>query len=237
MKQQRKIFLNWSGGKDSCMALYTLRQTKDSEVVSLLTTVTSGADRISMHGVRTELLKEQVKAIGLPCDLMYIPENTNMEVYEARMQKQLEVYTQRGVSYAAFGDIFLEDLRAYRENNLKKAGITAVFPLWGRDTGELIREFIDLGFKTIITCVDACVLDQSFVGRVIDKKLLEELPEGVDPCGENGEFHTFVFDGPLLAKPVQFSKGEIVKKTYPAPSEEYEEAAYWFIDLIPVNNQ
>ena len=237
MKERERVFLNWSGGKDSCMALYTLQQTADFEVVSLLTTVTSGADRISMHGVRTELLKEQVKAIGLPCDLMYIPENTNMEVYEARMQKQLKIYTQRGVSYAAFGDIFLEDLRAYRENNLKKAGITAVFPLWGRNTGELIREFIDLGFKTIITCVDARVLGQSFVGRVMDRKLLEELPEGVDPCGENGEFHTFVFDGPLFTKPVQFSKGEIVKKTYPAPSAEYEEAAYWFIDLIPVDNQ
>lgn len=237
MKEQQRVFLNWSGGKDSCMALHTLRKTGNFDVVSLLTTVTSGTDRISMHGVRTELLNEQVKAIGLPSDLMCIPENTNMEVYEARMKKQLEVYTQRGIAYAAFGDIFLEDLRAYRENKLKKTGVTAVFPLWGRETKELINEFIDLGFKTIITCVDARVLDQSFVGRVMDKKLLEELPEGVDPCGENGEFHTFVFDGPLFAKPVQFSKGKIVKKAYPAPSEGYEEAAYWFIDLIPVNNQ
>jgi uncharacterized protein (TIGR00290 family) len=159
-----------------------------------------------------------------------------MEDYNFYMEEKLSEIKKSGITHSVFGDIFLEDLKIYRENQLSKLGISAVFPLWKRDTRDLIHEFLNLGFKTIITCVNEMYLDKSFAGRIIDENFLKDLPEDVDPCGENGEFHTFTFDGPIFKTPVQFGIGETVKKTYPkpkvSPEDEDSEYVFWFCDLI-----
>ncbi|MBJ6111667.1 diphthine--ammonia ligase [Hymenobacter sp. BT523] len=242
---QPAIF-NWSGGKDSALALYKVRQSGQYAVQTLLTTVSEPYQRISMHGVRVELLDRQAASLGLPCRKLFLPETPTMEAYERLMSSTLQELRAQGVEVAIFGDIFLEDLRHYREAKLAEAGWRAAFPLWGVPTGELIREFLALGFKTITTCVNEKYLDQSFVGRVIDEQFLRDLPPHVDPCGENGEFHTFVFDGPLFREPIAFEKGEIVHRTYtPAPkadNSDYEcgdtadpspfDTGFWYCDLL-----
>ena len=168
--------------------------------MSLLTTVTEDYDRVSMHGVRRVLLKQQAESIGLPLEEVFISKETSNEEYESRMRDMLTKFQKVGVSSVVFGDIHLEDVRKYREGNLAKIGMKGVFQIWKRDTAELLRTFIDLGFKAIVTCVDAKVLDQKFVGRIIDEKFLAELPPNIDPSGENGEFHSFVFDGPIFQR-------------------------------------
>ncbi len=223
---------NWSGGKDSALALYHVLQQGRHAVQTLLTTVSQPYQRISMHGVRTALLDRQAAALGLPCRQLLLPEMPNMATYEALMAGTLRELRGAGATAAIFGDIFLADLRQYREQQLAAVGLEAVFPLWGRPTAELIREFIGLGFKTITTCVSEQVLDRSFVGRVIDEDFLRDLPPHVDPCGENGEFHTFVFDGPLFRQPVPFERGEIVHRTYPAPTAGANPFGYWYCDLL-----
>jgi uncharacterized protein (TIGR00290 family) len=205
---KNRLLLGWSGGKDSALALYELKQQSDIEIAALLTTVTEGYDRISMHGVRRSLLVKQAQALGLPLEEIVIPQQCSNEIYEERMQHTLEKYQKEGVSTAAFGDLFLQDVRAYREERMARIGMNAIFPVWGFNTTDLARRFIQLGFKTIIVCVDTEKLGQEFAGRDYDAAFLHDLPAGVDPCGENGEFHSFVYDGPIFSQPVQVQKGE-----------------------------
>lgn len=238
-----KAIFNWSSGKDSALALYKILQSNEYEICSLLTSVNSHYNRISMHGVRAELLEEQAKSIGLPLHKMEIPEMPSMEIYEDIMKATLDKFRSEGVTHSVFGDIFLEDLRKYREDKLTTIGFTGVFPLWKIDTTALIQEFIALGFKTIVTCVNEKYLDHSFVGRVIDQDFINDLPSNVDVCGENGEFHTFTFDGPIFSKPIQFEKGEIVYRKYEKPKSTVSNSAcdtddsafnygFWYCDLI-----
>jgi uncharacterized protein (TIGR00290 family) len=206
------ILFCWSGGKDSAMALHALLQRSDERVASLLTTVTEGYDRISMHGVRRELLLRQAQSLGLPLHEVRIPPQCSNAIYEARMQEALLIHYSAGIRAVAFGDIFLEDLRQYREQNLARLGMTALFPIWKRDTRELIRHFHAAHFRAIAVCVDPKVLDRSFAGRELDESFFHDLPPSVDPCGENGEFHTFVFDGPIFANPIPVRPGEVLAR-------------------------
>lgn len=206
------ILFCWSGGKDSAMALHALLQRHDLRVTTLLTTVTETYDRISMHGVRRELLIQQAQSIGLPLHEVRIPPQCVNPIYEARIEEALRVHYHAGVRTVAFGDIFLEDLRAYREKNLARIGMTALFPIWKRDTRELIRHFHANRFRAFAVCVDPKVLDRSFAGRELDEQFFRDLPPSVDPCGENGEFHTFVFDGPFFREPISVRNGEVVER-------------------------
>jgi uncharacterized protein (TIGR00290 family) len=206
------ILFCWSGGKDSAMALHALFQRNDVRIAALLTTVTEGYERISMHGVRRELLERQAKSIGLPLHEVRIPPQCGNPLYEARMEEALRVHHANGVRSVAFGDIFLEDLRAYREKNLARVGMTALFPIWKRDTRELIRYFHANRFRSVAVCVDAKILDPSFAGRELDEAFFLDLPPGIDPCGENGEFHTFVFDGPIFKNAIPVRTGEVIER-------------------------
>ena len=212
MTSPEPILFCWSGGKDSAMALYTLLQQKYFRIVALLTTVTEGYNRISMHGVRRELLVRQAESIGLPLHEVRIPPQCVNPIYEARMEEALRLFYNQGVRKVAFGDIFLEDLRAYREKNLTRIAMTAIFPLWKRDTRELIRFFHQQRFRAIAACVDSKVLDPSFAGRELDDSFFRDLPPHADPCAENGEFHTFVFDGPIFQSPIPIRTGEVVNR-------------------------
>lgn len=242
-----KAILNWSGGKDSSLTLHKLQQPKEFEITCLLTSISQKYQRISMHGVRVELLEVQARSLGIPLVKMEIPDMPSMEVYENTMRETLMKLKEEGATTSIFGDIFLEDLRNYRENKLAELDLKGFFPLWKKPTGRLIHEFLDLGFKTITTCVNEKYLDKSFVGRVIDADFLKDLPSNVDPCGENGEFHTFVYDGPIFTKPIPFEKGEVVLRNYEAPKKEddsdqcfsstKEDPAhygFWYCDLLPV---
>lgn len=217
---KEKLIFNWSGGKDSALALYKILQTKQYNIICLLTSISEQYQRISMHGVRVELLDMQAQSIGLPLQKIQIPEMPSMEIYEKLMTKLLTNLKAKGATACIYGDIFLEDLRIYRENKLAELNLKAVFPLWKIPTDTLIREFIDTGFKAITTCVNDKYLDKSFAGRIIDNDFLKDLPGNVDPCGENGEFHSFVFDGPIFKEPVPFEKGEIVYKKYTPPKQK-----------------
>jgi uncharacterized protein (TIGR00290 family) len=217
------VLFCWSGGKDSAMALYALLQRSDIRITALLTTVTEGFDRISMHGVRRELLKRQAESIGLPLHEVLIPPQCVNPIYEAQMEAALRTHYDKGVRTVAFGDIFLEDLRSYREKNLARIGMTALFPIWKRNTCELIRAFRAAQFRAIAVCIDSKALDRSFVGRELDEAFFRDLPPQSDPCGENGEFHTFVFDGPIFRKPIPVRAGEIVERD-----------SFVFCDLLPL---
>lgn len=206
------ILFCWSGGKDSAMALHALLQQNNFHVAALLTTVTETYDRISMHGVRRELLALQAESIGLPLHEVRIPPQCVNLVYEARMEEALRIYAGQGIRKVAFGDIFLEDLRAYRERNLARIGMTALFPIWRRNTRELAQRFIANRFRAIAVCVDPNVLAPSFAGRELTESFFNDLPPQADPCGENGEFHTFVFDGPIFRAPIPVRSGEIVHR-------------------------
>ncbi len=225
-----KTYFNWSSGKDSALALYYLLQDKKYSVEYLLTVLNEQQNRVSMHGVRNELLQNQLNAIGIPYGTVFLPEQADNSIYEEIMSDKVGQLHSEGFEYAAFGDIFLEDLRQYRENQLRKMDIKTVFPLWKRNTRELIHEFIDSGFKTIVVSINASLLDESFVGRTIDKDFIKDLPSNVDPCGENGEFHTFCFDAPYFLHPVDFTKGEKVYREYHHEGQSY---GYWFCDLLP----
>jgi uncharacterized protein (TIGR00290 family) len=236
-----KAFFNWSGGKDSALALYHAQNSGLFSVEKLLTNINGKHRRISMHGVREELLEQQAKSIGLPLQKIILPEEPSMQEYEQKMKDNLLALKKENFTHAIFGDIFLEDLKAYREKQLATIGLTAAFPIWKRDSIELIQEFIDLGFKTILVCIKADLLPKEFAGRIIDRDFLKDLPKNVDACGENGEFHTFVFDGPIFSKPVPFEKGDIVYKEYVAPKTDENPATtsssfgFYFQDIIPVN--
>jgi uncharacterized protein (TIGR00290 family) len=206
------MVLSWSGGKDSALALWVLREESRTPPVALLTTVTEEYERVSMHGVRRALLRCQAEAIGLPLVEVAIPPECSNEVYETRLSRAFASARLRGVEEVAFGDLFLEDIRAYRESRLSAAGKRGRFPLWGRDTAELAQRFLASGFRAIVVCVDPNALDSSFAGREYDERLLHDLPAHVDPCGENGEFHTFVYDGPVFGEPIRCRRGEVVER-------------------------
>lgn len=203
------LALAWSGGKDSALALWALREELGLEPVALLTTVSEEFDRISMHAVRRDLLALQAAAVGVPLVEVGIPSPCPNEVYEERMERALASPPLDEVATVAFGDLFLEDVRAYREERMSRTRREAIFPLWGRDTGALARRFIAAGFRATLVCVDPARLDPSFVGRAYDEELLADLPPGVDPCGENGEFHTFVHAGPIFDAPLEVERGEV----------------------------
>ena len=207
------VVMSWSGGKDSAVALHELRKDDRYEVVALLTSVSEEYRRISHHGVREVLLERQAEAIGVPLEKVYLPSGKTQpctnEVYEQIMGEVMAKFLARGVRTVAFGDLFLEDLRAWREANLAKAGMAGLFPLWKRETTELARDLIAMGFKAYLSCVEGKV-GPGFAGRAYDGDLLRDLPAGLDPCGEYGEFHTFVYDGPIFSRPVGVQVGEIV---------------------------
>lgn len=235
--------MNWSGGKDSALCLHKALQSRTYHIPYLLTSVNAVHDRVSMHGVRRALLQQQAAALNIPLLTIELPEQPGMAEYEAGMLQQVTDLKNKGCTHALFGDIFLEDLRQYRENKLKEAGIACVFPLWKQSTTELVKEFIALGFKSIIVCVNEQYLDQSFCGRVIDEDFLNDLPAHVDPCGENGEFHSFVFEAPMYSHPIAIQKGETVYRRYEAPktaagtghdSNQPPAYGFYFTDLLPV---
>jgi uncharacterized protein (TIGR00290 family) len=217
-----KILFCWSGGKDSARALYEVQKTEDYGVAALVTTITEDYDRISMHGVRRELLERQAEALGLPLQKVLIPKDATNDVYESRMRALLEDGLRAGIASVAFGDIFLEDLKLYREKNLAQLGMKGIFPIWKRDSLELAHSFIDLGFKAVLVCVDTAILDASFAGRAFNEELLRDLPPNVDPCGENGEFHSFVYDGPNFEQEIGITLGEVVQRD-----------RFCFCDLLP----
>ena len=194
--------------------------------MALLTTITEGYERVSMHGVRRELLERQAESIGLPLHEVRIPPQCVNSIYEARMEEALRVHYEQGVRKVAFGDIFLEDLRTYREKNLARIAMTAVFPIWKRDTRELIRTFHADRFRAMVVCVDSTVLDPNFAGRELDETFFRDLPPNADPCGENGQFHTFVFDGPIFRTAIPVRRGETTKRD-----------SFVFCDLLPVQEE
>ena len=253
---KRAIF-NWSGGKDSSLTLNRLLKAKEYDIRYLLTSVNTRFQRVSMHGVRESLLEQQAQSIGIPLRKLMVPEMPSMEVYDDMMAQTLAQFKKEGVDYSIFGDIFLEDLKKYREGQLAKVKMTGVFPIWKIPTDQLIKEFIELGFKAVLVCVNERYLGQSFAGRAIDKNFLKDLPKNVDPCGENGEYHSFVYDGPIFKFPIAFEKGEIVYRNYKAtpalqtssasdqgseqgtacPSPQNVDTGFWYCDLIPVSGR
>lgn len=238
----KKLYFNWSSGKDSALALHFLLNDACFDVDLLLTTINLPQDRISMHGVRRELLLNQFKSIGLQHKIIDLPEELTMKSYNSIMSDQVEILQREQYKYAGFGDILLEDVKEYREKQLSLFHIKGIFPLWKKNTLEVANQFINEGFKAIVVSINSTLLDQSYCGRLLDKDFLKDLPAGVDPSGENGEFHTFCFDGPIFKEPVPFSVGEIIYKEYKAPkdpdraddSDKVEMIGFWFCDLLPV---
>lgn len=239
-----KVLFHWSGGKDSALALWQLQKQPGIEITGLLTSVSCAFQRISMHGVRLELLQAQARSLGLPLDILWMPETPGMQVYETAMDGALEQACASGTHCSAFGDIFLEDLRQYRERQLARHSMKALFPLWRQDTRALLQQFIAVGFKAVLVCVDERRLGREFLGRELDADFLEALPAGVDPCGENGEYHSFVYAGPNFRQAIAFTPGEVVYRRY-APVAEGEECAvdasagsgpydsgFWYLDLL-----
>jgi len=219
---KKKAILSWSGGKDSALALYEIQKNQGYEIVSLLTTFTKDYDRVSLHGTRRILLERQAESIGLPLHKIFIPKKASSEEYEQKMKKSLVKFQESGVSEVIFGDIFLEDLRKFREEKLSQVGMRAAFPIWKKDTRKLAHQFVELGFKAIVTCVDTKILAKKFAGRTIDEQLLAELPPAVDSCGENGEFHSFVSEGPIFRETIPYKLGKAVLR----------ENRFFYFDLI-----
>jgi uncharacterized protein (TIGR00290 family) len=207
-----KVILSWSGGKDSAFSLYKIINENELECVGLLTTFTKEYDRVTMHGVRRSLIEKQALLLNIPLEIVYIPKNCSMEEYGIIMRNALIKYKEKGIKGFVFGDVFLEDVRSYREKMLYSEGFNGYFPLWRKDTKELVLQFINLGFKAIVTCVDGNILGPLYVGRELNEDFLRELPLTVDPAGENGEYHCFVYDGPLFDEPMHIKIGEIVKQ-------------------------
>ncbi|MFH1925473.1 MAG: diphthine--ammonia ligase [Chloroflexota bacterium] len=217
-----KVIVSWSGGKDSALSLYEIQRDGNYQVVSLLTSISEPHDRVSMHGVRRTLLEQQSRALGLPLIKIPIPRECSEEEYESRLMDVLGKVKSDGINHVVFGDIFLEWIKEYREKNLSRLGMTPILPIWGRETLELTRSFISLGFKAVITCVNTKLMPRSFLGKVLDENFLSELPPGVDPAGENGEFHSFVFAGPIFRQSIPFALGRTVTRD-----------SYYFRDLLP----
>ena len=241
MKNKISCIFNWSGGKDSSLALYHCLNNPELDIKYLVTSVNDSVNRVSMHGVREDLLIKQAQSIGIPLYQIRLPEMPGMKEYDEVMSHHLQKLKAEGITHSIFGDIFLEDLKAYREARLAEIGMQAIFPLWKRDTSELVIEFIDLGFETMLVCTQSRI--ESFLGRVIDRDFIKELPSDIDVCGENGEFHTFAFAGPILKQPIQFVIGEKVFKEFAKPKDKNDtcfskdgnvedKSGYWYIDLM-----
>ena len=235
-----KAIFCWSGGKDSAYCLHKVLIEQQYDVRYLLTTVNDTFKRVSMHGVREDLVTAQAEAIGIPQLIVRVSEGTNGE-YERQMERVLLEAKKEGINHVIFGDIFLENLRAYREQNLARVGMTGVFPLWKTDTRELVNDFISKGFKTILCCTNDAYLGESWAGREIDEIFLRELPANVDPCGENGEYHTFCYDGPLFSHKINVIHGEKVYRPLDIKTTDNSHTAgatitrgFWFCDLLPV---
>lgn len=237
-----KSVFSWSGGKDSSLALYHVLKNKTHDVDLLLANINSFRNRLSMHGVRRELIEAQARSIGIPLSFVELPAQPTMKEFDQLLGSKLNHLKEQGIEEVIYGDIFLEDLKNYRVNQLKALGLKAHFPIWGRDTTELVNEFIGVGFKAIVVCVKSDFMNESFVGRIIDKSFLADLPENVDPCGENGEFHSFVFDGPIFKNKIAFKIGEKIYKEYKAPKKmdkadtlskeiNSKKMGFWFCDL------
>lgn len=245
--------MNWSGGKDSALALYYALRDPRYQVTDLLTSVNAHFQRVSMHGVRVALLEQQAQRIGLPLTQLELPETPDMAEYERLMAATLAPLQARGIRHALFGDLHLEDLRHYREQQLARVGMEAVFPLWQRPNADLLREYLNLGFRAVVVCVNEKYLDASFCGRELDADFLRDLPSDVDSCGENGEYHSFVFEAPYFSAPIAFERGEIVRRTYQRPavastvcppatdddadataSPDPFEPGFWYCDLLPI---
>jgi len=243
MPEKLKCIFNWSGGKDSALALYHCLNNPGIEIKYLVTTVNDALNRISMHGVREELLVLQAQSIGLPLYEIRLPEMPGMKEYDDTMRFHLQKLKKEGITHSIFGDIFLEDLKVYRDERLAEIGMTGIYPLWKRDTHELIDEFLALGFGTVIACTQARL--EAFAGREISHQLISELPGDVDVCGENGEFHTFVFKGPIFKNEINYKTGEKVFKEYAAPKSNDDTcfssdpvktiSGFWYCDLLPGN--
>jgi uncharacterized protein (TIGR00290 family) len=238
MNEKKPIIFAWSGGKDSAYALSKLLQNPDYEVLSLISTFNGNNNRLSMHGVRDELIEAQGASLGIPIMRVKVFGASNEE-YEENMAEAIQLAKKRGIDSIAFGDIFLEDLRVYREKQMRQLKMECIFPIWKNNTSDLANAFVDQGFKSIICCVDDSKLDKSWCGKVIDKQFLKDLPEGVDPCGENGEFHSFCFDGPIFKRAIKIKTGEMVFKTYDLNDDDSSENTrnnkkngFWFIDLV-----
>jgi uncharacterized protein (TIGR00290 family) len=244
---KEKVVFCWSGGKDSALALNRLRQDDRYEVVSLLTTCNEHFQRVSMHGVRLELLDAQAAAIGLPLEKIFVSQRSSNEEYQQKMSACLRAHQARGVTACAFGDIFLEDLKKWRDENLAQVGLRGVYPIWKTDSHALIREFFALKFGTVICCANDAFLGESAVGRHLDEEFIRALPANVDPCGENGEFHSFAFAGPVFRQVVKFKVGQKVyrpveithptdsRSTYVCPTTGPRATkGFWFCDLLPV---
>jgi uncharacterized protein (TIGR00290 family) len=217
---KEKVLFCWSGGKDSALALYRLLNDDRYEVVALLTTYNEHYQRVSMHGVSLALSELQARSIGLPLDKVFVSERSSNEEYTLKMAERMLAYKEQGVLTVAFGDIFLEDLRQWREDNLAQIGMRAIFPLWKNDTRGLVREFVGLGFASRICCVNEQHLDERALGRDVDVAFMESLPPGVDPCGENGEFHSFAYAGPIFKEPLAITTGQCVYRD-----------GFWFCEL------
>lgn len=234
-----QALMSWSGGKDSALALHHALRNPGLTVTDLLTSVNAHYERVSMHGVRLALLEAQAERIGLPLTQLRLPEMLTMADYDQAVLATLAGLHQQGVRRAIYGDIFLEDLRAYREQQLARVPLQGEFPLWQRGSQELLDEFWDLGFQAIVVCVNDRYLDASFCGRLLDRDFVRDLPPGVDPCGENGEYHSFVFDAPYFSRPIEVVRGEVVRRTYQSPTgssggeDDPFAAGFWFCDLLP----
>lgn len=235
----QKCIFNWSGGKDSALALYYCLQNPDLEIRYLVTTINDAADRISMHGVRTELLIKQAESIGIPLYQIRLPEMPGMQEYDEVMHRHLTHFKSEGITHAIFGDIFLEDLKAYRDARLGEVGMQGIYPLWKRDTSKLISEFLSLGFGTVIACTQERL--ERIVGKEISPELIDALPDDVDVCGENGEFHTFTFKGPIFKNAIPYKTGVKIFKEYKAPQNaddscasptDQKRSGFWYCDLI-----
>lgn len=227
----KKTFLNWSSGKDCAIALHFMQQSGEYDVQKLFTTVGEAEKRVGMHGLREEVLKRQAAAIGLPLEIAYLPKDDSHKAYNQLMRERMTQLLEDGFEYAAYGDILLEDLRAYREKQLSEIGMQVHFPLWQKNTRELLLEFIEKGFKAIVVAASDSYFNDSDLGREIDRDFLSQLPKEVDPCGENGEFHTFCYDGPIFKHEVAFKFAERVVKSYSNP-QGGEDLQFHFIDII-----
>lgn len=219
---RRKTLISWSSGKDSAWALHLLQQDPGIDVVGLFCTVNKAFDRVAIHGVRSELLKQQAESLGLPLDIIYIPHPCTHDEYLTIMKAFIISAKEKGIECFAFGDLFLENVRKYRENLLQGSEIVPLFPLWGIPTKILSQKMMSKGLKAMITCIDAEQLSEEYVGREYDESFLKDIPANIDPCGENGEFHSFVFDGPMFQYPIKFTTGEIVHRN-----------SSYYVDLLP----
>lgn len=229
--KKHKTILSWSGGKDSAITLQRLLKKDQVSVERLLVSMNESTNRVSMHGVRTELIEKQAEILGIPITFLKLPENPSMDEYDSIMEKEMNNLLNEGFTHCAFGDIFLEDLKEYRKKQLNKIGINPLFPIWGEDTSQLAKSFIGDGFKAVFVCVDKGKPVSDFAGELYSKEFLENIPSDIDPCGENGEFHTFVFEGPIFTEPINYQKGEIVDKEYPSPEGEGK-MVFRFCDLV-----